>query len=478
MRISRYLRHPWPVAAKVPLAVAGLMIAVGIVLSQQVLTKLEDTQEQFLNDLSQSYLDGLSSAIGPSVLLEDNWEVFDAIERTQASHKSLRPIETIVTNAENRVIAASDPRRHAIGAQFKENLLDGRVNFEPGGDVATISRVLSYPGRTAGAIFARFDTRHLAAERRDVTLALILTNGVLMLVLAAAGWLVMWRMLQPVKILSDHLGAAKMDQAKEIPEATIEGTHGEFRRLFLSYNALVRSFGDRENLARRLAEERRISSLGRLASSVAHEINNPLGGLFNAVATLKSHGYLPSVRENSLGLLDRGLQAIKDTVRTTLSVYRTDRTPRSLESHDLDDLALLVAPEAKRKGVNVKIANAIEAGLEIPSTPIRQALLNLILNAIAATPSGGRVSVEARSDKGDLTLNVEDEGSGLPAWAMPVLTDASVLPPLDRSGLGLWATSRLIADLGGLIAVLTSVSGGTAVRISIPRHGREFADVA
>lgn len=478
MRFSRYLRRPWPVAAKVPVAVAGLMIVVGIVLSQQVLAKLADTQEQFLNDLSQSYLDGLTSAIGPSVLREDNWEVFDAIERAQTSHRSLRPIETIVTNAENRIIAASDPHRHPIGAEFNESLPDGRVNFDPAGDVATISRVLAYPGRTAGAIFARFDTRHLATERRDVTLALALTNGILVLALAAAGWLMMWRMLQPVRILSDHLGAARMDEAKPIPETTIEGTHGEFRRLFRSYNDLVRSLGDRENLARRLAEERRISSLGRLASSVAHEINNPLGGLFNAVATLKSHGYLPGVRENSLGLLDRGLQAIKDTVRTTLSVYRTDRTPRALESHDLDDLALLVAPEAKRKGVNIKITNALETGLEIPSTPIRQALLNLILNAIAVTPPGGSVSVEARSDERDLTLNVDDEGPGLPAWAIPVLTDANALPPLDRSGLGLWTTSRLIADLGGIISVSRTALGGAAVRINIPKHDRELADVA
>ncbi|MBV5269808.1 MAG: ATP-binding protein, partial [Afipia sp.] len=89
--------------------------------------------------------------------------------------------------------------------------------------------------------------------------------------------------------------------------------------------------------------------------------------------------------------------------------------------------------------------------------------LNLILNAIAATPPNGRVSVEARSEKNGLTLAVEDEGPGLPAWAIPVLTDASTLPPLDRGGLGLWATSRLIADLGGMISVSRTQSGGGAV---------------
>lgn len=61
-------------------------------------------------------------------------------------------------------------------------------------------------------------------------------------------------------------------------------TRGEFAQLFKSYNSLVRSIRDREELSRRLAEEKRLSSLGRLASALAHEINNPLGGLFNARA--------------------------------------------------------------------------------------------------------------------------------------------------------------------------------------------------
>ena len=77
-------------------------------------------------------------------------------------------------------------------------------------------------------------------------------------------------------------------------------------------------------MGKRLAEEKRLGSLGRLASAVAHEINNPLGGLFNALATLRSHGHLSSVRDGSLGLLERGLIGIRDVVRTTLTIYRTD----------------------------------------------------------------------------------------------------------------------------------------------------------
>lgn len=470
----------WPLTAKVPLAVAGLMLIVGVLLSHQVVIKLGERQAQALDDLSRSYLDGLASAIGPSVLREDSWEVFDAIERAQAGYRTLRPIETVVTNSDDRVIAASDPRQHPIGATYDGRPQAGRIDYDPGGEQASVSRALAYPGRTAGTIYARFDTRHLASDRRNVAIALALTNGLLVLAFAAAGWLLTRRMLEPVRILSDHLGTAKHSTA-EIPEATIATAHGEFGELFRSYNELVHSMLEREDLARRLARERRISSLGRLASSVAHEINNPLGGLFNAVATLRSHGHLPSVQQNSIGLLDRGLQAIRDTVRTTLSAYRNDHDARAFEPRDLQDLALLSAPEAGRKGVSVRIVDAIApaTAIRVPSTPIRQVILNLLLNAIAATPPGGGVSLEATVEDDILRLVVRDEGDGMPAWAITALTESAPLPPSDRSGLGLWAASRFVADMHGTVSVLTPSGGGTIIDVRIPSsRQREFADVA
>ena len=68
-----FRNRSWPITLKVPLAVAALMVLVGVVLSERVLSRLNETQERHLVDLSQSYLDGLSSAIAPSILREDNW---------------------------------------------------------------------------------------------------------------------------------------------------------------------------------------------------------------------------------------------------------------------------------------------------------------------------------------------------------------------------------------------------------------------
>ena len=332
--------------------------------------------------------------------------------------------------------------------------------------------MLSYPGRVAGIIYATFDTRHLAAERRDVLMTLLVTNGMLTLVLAAAGWLLVSYMMRPVRILSEHLGAARESSAARIPDDVVKAATGEFRRLFRGYNALVHSIDEREVLVKRLADEERLGSLGRLASTLAHEINNPLGGLFNALATLKTHGHLSPVRESSLALLDRGLIGIRDVVRSTLAIYRVDRAPRDLAAEDIADLNLLVGPEARRKSVRVIFHDGLSAKIALPSTPVRQIVLNLLLNAVAATPVGSEVELTTRAADDRLFVTVSDYGPGFPELAAEL-----VIRPMPFStpsgGLGLWTIRKLLDELGGSVTIQRVAETRTVVTIEIPFKRQE-----
>ncbi|WP_020179930.1 HAMP domain-containing sensor histidine kinase [Methylopila sp. M107] len=467
----------WPITLKVPVAVAVLMLVAGAVLSERVLDRLGDLQQRHLRDLAQGYLDGLSSAVAPSVLREDVWEVYDAIARAQKLNKGLRPSEAIVTDPRGAVLAASDPRIHPVGSHFAP-ASSAAFAYESGSTEANAHRELSYPGRTIGHLYATFDTSHLAAERRDVIATLLVTNGILVTLLAAAGWLLVARMMRPVRTLTEHLGASPDGVAPPIADWEIDRSRGEFRRLFKAYNGLSRSIAERDELRKRLADEERSGSLGRLASSLAHEINNPLGGLFNALSTLRTHGHLAAARDGAIGLLDRGLAGIRDVVRTTLAIHRTDGEERGLRPDDIEDLLLLVSAEARRKSVRVTVTEPLSEEVAVPSGPIRQALLNLLLNAIAAAPTGSEVELAAIADMQRAAFEVRDRGAGLPRDAATLLSDPERLPP-PGVGLGLWATRRLVADIGGTCETEERPGGGAIVRIVVSlRQDETLADVA
>jgi signal transduction histidine kinase len=475
----------WPLTVKAPAMVVVFMLAISVIITHAVLERLRDTQERHLNALSATYLDGLASAVLPYVLREDVWEVFDAIERNAAAAGGMGRAFVIVTDERRRVLAASDPARVPLGsdqASRERPFAAGRDLVVDERDAkAHARRMLRYQGRDIGRIFADYDIAHLMTERREVFRTLVLTNATLTLLLAILAYWTIRRMLFPLARLSRHIAHSTTGPLQPIAVEGVGHGDSEFARLYRRYNSLVEALAEREELARQLAAEERVASLGRLASGMAHEINNPLGGLFNAIDTLKSHGDKASVRRSSVDLIERGLRGIRDVVRTTLATYRADREQRDLTAADLDDMRLLVEPELRRKQIAVSWSNSIDGDVPLPASSIRQILLNLLLNAVAIVPERGRVSVAIDRSSAGILLAIEDSGPCLPPAAKDLLA-GRITQPIQQgegTGLGLWLSRRLTLDLGGDIAASPAAGGGTRIVVSIPLGGRTgLRDVA
>ncbi len=465
----------WPITVKVPLLVVCLMVAVSTVLSERVLQRLTDMQEQDLRSLASTYLDGLTSSLQPHVLREDVWEVFDIIDRSHDSASGFRPLSTIVTNADSIVIAASDPRRLPVKSPLPSDL-SGKFStaeslaFDKEVSRAFARREIRYQGRVIGHVFAEIDIAPLVAERRSVLTTLLVTNTLLTLAFAAIGYFSVRRMLRPLRVLTDKIDKGRQGAVEKIPDDQIARGGSEFGRLFRRYNALADAVSEREAFAAKLAEEEKLASLGRLASGMAHEINNPLGGMFNAIDTLKRHGEAVAVRKTSVRLLEQGLNGIRDVVRATLMTYRREQPGRPLGADDLDDLRLLIQPEIRRKSLEMSWQNAVTEKVPVPAGEVRQIVLNLLLNGIAAADEEGRIEFRSAYKDETLSFEVVDSGPGMPSELIGFLqSDQDGRAPIeDGGGLGLWMVRRLVRSLNGLIEVETDAGRGTSVRIVLP----------
>ncbi|PDQ21796.1 two-component sensor histidine kinase [Mesorhizobium sanjuanii] len=467
-----------PVTYRVPAIVALLMVVISAVISEHVLDRLSRTQEGFLNGLAETYLDGLSSAVIPSVLRGDVWEVFDALDRSKSSYAALSPIETVVTGSDGRILAATDPTRMATFSQLPDSYLSrygpGVVTIDESALTGFAKRDLIYQGQPVGTIHATFDVSRLFAERREILFTLLVTNGVLAVLFSLGGFLIVRQMIAPMRVLENHMRSAAHGAAEPISPVEIPAGDSEVAGLFRGYNTLVHAERERANFAMQLAEEEKLSSLGRLASGMAHEINNPLGGLFNALDTLKTHGETPGVRDTSISLIERGLAGIRDVVEAALATYRPERSQRLLTAEDFDDVRLLLKPELRRRRQRLDWDMAWNGAGEIPikGGPVRQAVLNLLLNASTVTPEGGVVSLKAGSSDDRLRIEIGDQGPGMSPDIAAILTHEDPGPAVRAGrGLGLWMVRRVVDDLGGSANITAKQNGGTAITLEIPFGG-------
>lgn len=460
-----------PVMVKGPLLAAGLLVLVGVLASYLVLRALVNTQERHLREMALLEFAGVETTIGPFVVRDDIWEMFDLLDRVTQRDGALRPLQATLIDPLGRVTVSTKPDANPLGAQRATMIAAATPvaaeHYELGGGMIALSKVLQYQGRPLGQLIIEFDTTGFVNERTRTAAFLIAGNTVATMIAALLGFALMRRVLRPVARLTDEMGRSS-DVLEPIPDTAIPRRNPEIARLYDTYNHLIRAVAERNAAARRLADRERFVSLGRLAGTLAHEVNNPLGGMLNTVDTLRAYPDRADVVRTSADLLDRGLRHMRDVVRATLDVHREAPERRPLSLADFEDMNLLIRPEAERRGQYLHWDVSLPEGCagHLPAGPMRQIALNLLLNASSAAGYGGEIGLRLVRDGDIALLAVQDSGPGLSEHLHPrLLSDAPVEP---GGGVGLRLVRELVQGLGGQISLGKCPKGLQEIQVYLP----------
>jgi len=217
-----------------------------------------------------------------------------------------------------------------------------------------------------------------------------------------------------------------------------------------------------------------------IAAGIAHEVRNPLNALQINLGILEQElseivpdrsGHVFEV----IAKIARELRSLDDFVTEFLRFARPPRL--SLETVAvrplLADLTTFIGPECARKGVSLSLL--VEGGPETvvaDGFQLKHAVLNLVLNALQATPAGGTIVIALRGDADELAIEVRDSGEGIAEEVLPRAFDAFFTTREGGTGLGLPITRRIVEAHAGTVALRSREAEGTVATLLLPVRPR------
>jgi PAS domain S-box-containing protein len=241
---------------------------------------------------------------------------------------------------------------------------------------------------------------------------------------------------------------------------------------------IARDVTQQKRLEAALHVSERLASVGRLAATVAHEINNPLEAVTNFIYLAKQQPDLPEKIQRYLDYADQELARVAHIAQQTLGFYRDNSQPVPVVISDVVEDVLKVY-DRRFKYKAIIIEKHIEPGLTLSTLhgELKQILSNLVANAIDASNEGGRILIRARasrhfrSESPGIRITVADDGVGIsdrhkPSVFLPFFTTKQEV----GTGLGLWVTRELLEKKGGHIRFRSrdSQRSGTVMTIYLP----------
>jgi PAS domain S-box-containing protein len=238
---------------------------------------------------------------------------------------------------------------------------------------------------------------------------------------------------------------------------------------------ILRDVSSRKRIEQSLLQAEKIAATGRMAATIAHEINNPLEAVMNLLYLLR-----PKIADNEgleyLATAEDELGRVSHIAKQTLGYYREFAGASLASLSEIAEHALTIyEPRCTAAGIEIRKSLDLSTRVVLRRGEIMQVISNLIVNAIYAMPGGGTLSIsvsDAVRAGGGLVLTIEDDGVGIAAKDLPRVFDAFFTTRTTvGTGIGLFIAKQFVEGHGGQISIESnteSESHGTTVRVFLP----------
>ena len=284
-----------------------------------------------------------------------------------------------------------------------------------------------------------------------------------------------------------HMPDYAMNQYAEIIVFFLVGTvtgvladQGRKHRLELeaASKELAKANRDLKDSFEQVKRADRLSAIGQLSASLAHEIRNPLASIDGAANLIESAQTSDEMRKNSLAIIHKEIQRL-NRLLTNLLDFARPRKPefQALEPGRLIDAIIsLAGHSAEQKGITIsKDTSCPETAFECDAEQMKQVILNLTINAVQAMSEPGQIVLSAHRNGASVVIGVRDQGPGIPAEDIDQVFNPFFTTKDAGTGLGLPVVHQIVTQHGGTVAVQKNPDGGMTFSVVLPLQQRREA---
>ncbi|QHF43437.1 two-component sensor histidine kinase [Pseudomonas sp. S35] len=292
----------------------------------------------------------------------------------------------------------------------------------------------------------------------------------------AAGVLVSRRLTRPLRDLSQGVGA--VISGNYTHRVAVSGGD-ELAQLSSTFNHMTERLGELHHLEAQLRRRDRLHALGEVAMGLAHEIRNPLGIIKTATQLLHRRADLPDTDKRHLEYVISEVSRINELITEFLDFAKPNPPLRVLQPARplVEEILGFCAPELATNTIDAQIDDqAPGAMIYADAKQLKQACLNLILNAIDAMPDGGRLTLGIRTLGANTVISIADTGQGIAAEMVERIFTPFVTTKASGTGLGLAKVYSIMESHDGSIECASEKDAGATFSLYIPAMGEDDED--